>query len=191
MHSAVFSVEYIRRLAVFVIPILIFFSCGRKYNTQIPIDDAIDVSRIQREVLLRVNQEFIEEEMQVIETFVESKNWKMEITESGLWYEIYSSGNGEKAVTGSTVTLEYTLSLLDGYVCYSSEEFGTLSFRLGFGNVESGLEEGVLLMRAGDKARFIMPPHLAHGLIGDADCIPMRAIIIYDVELTEISSITE
>ena len=62
-----------------------------------------------------------------------------------------------------------------------------MSFKVGFGGVESGLEEGVLLLRTGDKARFIMPPHLAHGLIGDGDCIPMRAIIIYDVELVRVS----
>jgi FKBP-type peptidyl-prolyl cis-trans isomerase len=53
--------------------------------------------------------------------------------------------------------------------------------------VESGLEEGILLLQEGDKARFIMPPHLAHGLIGDRDKIPARATIIYDLELVSLS----
>jgi len=57
---------------------------------------------------------------------------------------------------------------------------------LGSGNVESGLEEGVLLMRVGDKALMLMPPHLAHGLTGDGDCIQRRAIILYDIELVSI-----
>ena len=57
---------------------------------------------------------------------------------------------------------------------------------MGYAEVESGLHEGVQLMRVGDKSRMIMPPHLAHGILGDGDCIPRRAIIIYDVELLNI-----
>ena len=111
----------------------------------------------------------------------------MKITESGLYYVIYSNGTGEKAVIGKTATLEYTLSLMSsGTVCYSSALYGRKSFRLGYGDVESGLQEGVMLMREGDKARMILLPHLAHGLIGDGDCIPRRAIIVYDVELVSI-----
>ena len=106
----------------------------------------------------------------------------MKTTESGLWYMIYHSGQGEKAATGKIATLEYTLSLLDSTVCYSGQK----EFRLGRSRVESGLKEGVLLMRVGDKARMIMPPHLAHGLLGDGVCIPQRAIILYDVELVNI-----
>jgi len=52
--------------------------------------------------------------------------------------------------------------------------------------VESGLEEGILLLRVGDKATFIMPPHLAHGLQGDGDRIPARSIIMYDVLLLKV-----
>jgi FKBP-type peptidyl-prolyl cis-trans isomerase len=61
------------------------------------------------------------------------------------------------------------------------------TFLIGQGGVESGLEEGILLLQEGDKARFIMPPHLAHGLIGDRDKIPARATIIYDLELVSLS----
>ena len=132
---------------------------------------------------MRVNREMIEEEIAFIETFVGLNGWQMTTSESGLWYMIYENGRGEKAATGKTATLEYTLSLLDSTICYSSAQSGAKSFRLGQGGVETGLEEGVLLMRAGDKARFIMPPHLAHGLSGDGVCIPRRAIILYDVEL--------
>ena len=44
-------------------------------------------------------------------------------------------------------------------------------------------------MHEGDKARFIMPPHLAHGLLGDNHKIPARAIIIYEVELIKLDEI--
>jgi len=57
---------------------------------------------------------------------------------------------------------------------------------VGHGGVESGLEEAVLLLHAGDKARIIIPSHLAYGLVGDDDKIPARATLIYEIELIEL-----
>ena len=74
--------------------------------------------------------------------------------------------------------------MLDGSLCYSSDSLGPSTFRVD--RAISGLEEGMLKLRVGDKARFIMPPYLAHGLIGDENRIPSRAIIIYDVELLDV-----
>jgi FKBP-type peptidyl-prolyl cis-trans isomerase len=168
--------------------ILIFFvlSCGRSYNTQQPAQDLSGFERQKNEILLRVNQQLVEEDAEVIETYAAQKGWQLKTTESGLSYMIYASGQGEKATAGKIATLVYTVSLLDSTVCYSSEQLGIKEFQLGHGGVEAGLEEGVLLMRVGDKARLFMPPHLAHGLTGDGDCIPRRAIILYDVELVRL-----
>ncbi len=51
-------------------------------------------------------------------------------------------------------------------------------------NAETGKHE-VEMMREGEKARFIIPPHLAYGLLGDEKQIPARSIIVYEVELLE------
>ena len=110
----------------------------------------------------------------------------MQTTGTGLRYMIYERGKGEKTATGKVVTLAYTVSLLDSTVCYSSKQLGHKKFRLGHSEEERGLEEGVLLMCIGDKARLILPSHLAHGLTGDGDCIPFRAIILYDIELIDV-----
>ena len=170
--------------SLFILILFFVFSC-RRYNTQQPVQQDTSDERLRQEILLRVNQQLVEEDAQEIEAYAGRKGWQMKTTETGLWYMIYHSGKGEKAATGKIATLEYTLSLLDSTVCYSSEQFGPKFFRIGQGGVgvEAGLEEGVLLMRTGDKVRFVMPPHLAHGLTGDGVCIPRRAIILYDVEL--------
>ena len=168
--------------------ILMVCSC-RRYHTQQPAQDTTVVERLKNEILLSVNQDLVEEDAAEIETFAERRNWQMKTTETGLRYMIYENGEGEKAVDGKVVTLEYTVSLLDSTVCYSSDQSGQKQFLLGKGRIdgiEAGLEEGVLLMREGDKARLILPPHLAHGLAGDGDCIPRRAIILYDVELVRL-----
>jgi len=170
----------------FLVILSLIISC-RRYNTP-QTNETVDIERMKREILLQVNREMIEEEIKIITDFVESKNWDMKTTGSGLWYMIYGNGKGEKATTGKSVTLDYTLSLMDSTICYSSAMYGQKTFIVGYGEVESGLQEGVMLMRAGDKARMIMPPHLAHGILGDGDCIPRRTIIIYDVELIAISN---
>ncbi len=122
-----------------------------------------------------------------IESFAKRRNWQMKATKTGLWYMIYEKGSGPKTKTGQFALLNYKISLLDGTLCYSSDSLGAKKFAVGHGGVESGLEEGILLMRMGDKARLIMPPHRAHGLLGDMNKIPARSIIVYDIELLKLS----
>jgi FKBP-type peptidyl-prolyl cis-trans isomerase FkpA len=110
----------------------------------------------------------------------------MNETGSGLFYSIYEKTEGEHASKGKIALLNFNISLLNGKEVYSSDEKGVIEFEIGKGNVESGLEEGVLLMKTGEKARLIIPSHLAHGLSGDHDKIPEKATIVYDVELIKL-----
>jgi len=143
--------------------------------------------REKKEVLLRVNKYLVKKDVELIESYAERRGWDIELTESGLFYQIYEKGNGVQAVNGKYATIEYELSLLDGTLCYSSQEQGPKKFILGHSTEESGLEQGILMMRVGDKARLIIPPHLAHGLLGDENRIPARSIIVYEVTLVDIT----
>ncbi|MDR0713028.1 MAG: FKBP-type peptidyl-prolyl cis-trans isomerase [Bacteroidales bacterium] len=142
------------------------------------------------ERLIRANRALIEKDSLFINAFAKRNQWQMQITPSGLWYEIYHRGTGQKAALGNLVEIACTLSLADSSrtVCYSSAQSGNKIFQLGQGGVETGLEEGLLLLQEGDKARFILPPHLAHGLAGDNNLIPPRSVIVYEVELLKIKN---
>lgn len=139
------------------------------------------------EKLICVNKELVKKDEDAINSFIKRRHWNMTKTGTGLFYEVYKSTGGEKAVAGQRATIDFKIWLLDGTLCYSSEKTGPKTFTISQGGVESGLEEGILLMGVGDKAHFILPPYLAHGLVGDDDKIPPRSIIIYDVELLSIS----
>ncbi|NJO89337.1 MAG: peptidylprolyl isomerase [Chloroflexia bacterium] len=121
-----------------------------------------------------------------IANYVKRRKWNMKETKSGIWYEIYEEGKGEKAKEGQVAVLNFKISLLDGTLCYSSDSVGAKEFAIGHGGVESGLEEGILLLHQGDKARIIMPPFRAHGLLGDMEKIPPRSIIVYELELLKL-----
>ena len=40
-----------------------------------------------------------------------------------------------------------------------------------------------MMLREHSKARFIIPPHLAHGNFGDMDKIPGSAVLLVNVEI--------
>jgi FKBP-type peptidyl-prolyl cis-trans isomerase len=59
-------------------------------------------------------------------------------------------------------------------------------FQIGHGGVETGLEEAILLMKVGDRAKLVIPSHLAHGFFGDDERIPPRATLIYDIKIVNL-----
>jgi FKBP-type peptidyl-prolyl cis-trans isomerase FkpA len=130
------------------------------------------------------NKEYTLMERDAINAYLKTHPEKFITTGSGLYYVILeSSTNKKKAETGQVAKVAYDIKLIDGTPCYNSNEDGIKRFMIGSDNVESGLHEAIQLMHLGEKARFLMPSHLAHGLMGDMDKIPPKAILIYDIEL--------
>jgi len=107
-----------------------------------------------------------------------------EKTASGLHYKITHNGNGSKAEKGKTVAVHYKGMLLDGTEFDSSYKRNEpIEFALGVGQVIPGWDEGIGLLQVGDKARLVIPHHLAYGEKGAGGVIPPRATLIFDVEL--------
>lgn len=177
------------KIRVFLIKFFIFcvisqllYSCQRqKSENQQPATYSYST-----ESLIFANKKAVKAEEQQINDFVERVKWKMFDTGTGLKYNIYESGNGKPARLGNVAELEYTVSMIGGDVIYSSKNLGNKVFTIGKGGIESGLEEGILLLHEGDRAKFIIPSHLAFGLMGDQNKIPPKTTLIYDVKLIKI-----
>ncbi len=140
----------------------------------------------KEEMLLRINKFLVQKDIELIESYAARRGWNMNVSETGLFYEIYEKTNGKKVEEGKEIRINYEISLLDGSACYNSKEDGPKVFTPGRSDEISGLEQGVLMMREGEKARFIIPPHLGYGLLGDERKIPARAIVVYLVELEQV-----
>ena len=138
------------------------------------------------ESLIKTNRYLVKSEIEDIENYIRRHQWEMKETGSGLRYMIAEQGNGPKVKDGDIITIRYNLWLINGNLVYNSIDDGPKTFFVGKGGVESGLEEGVLLLHDGDKARFILPAHLAYGLLGDEKKIPPRTAIVYELELIKI-----
>ena len=108
-------------------------------------------------------------------------------TDSGLRYQIIQNGNGKKAEKGNNISVHYKGQLVDGTVFDSSyQRKEPIDFQVGIGQVIKGWDEGLQLLKVGDKARLVIPSHLAYGSQGAGGVIPPNATLIFDVELMDV-----
>ncbi len=105
-------------------------------------------------------------------------------TKSGLRY-IFIKENleGDQAYNGRKVAINYTGYFEDGTIFDASYINGLpYTFTLTNNEVIDGLDEGVRLMKTGDKYRLLIPYKLAYGEKGNGT-IPSNTNLIFDVEL--------
>jgi FKBP-type peptidyl-prolyl cis-trans isomerase FkpA len=182
MSLLIFNKRYYLVLPVYVLFLILCYSCSEQPQ---PSSSTRHLGMMS-DSLVNYNRGIVLTEDQQIEDFVARYGWKMNKTGTGLRYLIFKKGQGVKTVKGKVAMIRYTLRLLNGSLCYSSDKDGLKEFKIGYGGVESGLEEGILLMHVGDRAKFIVPSHLAFGLLGDQNKIPQHATLVYDIELVQI-----
>ncbi|MCF6280304.1 MAG: peptidylprolyl isomerase [Flavobacteriaceae bacterium] len=121
------------------------------------------------------------------EAILEDAAAGFEKTKSGLRYKVLQNGNGKQATKGALVSVHYKGQLLDGTVFDSSyKRKQPIDFNIGLGQVIAGWDEGIQLLKVGDKARFVIPSHLAYGSQGAGGVIPPDAPLIFDVELMDV-----
>jgi len=171
-------------LYLVVVTFTVQCSCDRKKH-----EPTIQEIRDTEEAMVNVNRMLVQKDRIKILEYIKQNELNMKELESGLWYQIVQEGKGRKVDDQTVVTLTYHLSLLNGTLLYSSDSLGPKQFRVGKGGVESGLEEGILLLNEGSSAIFILPPHLAHGLTGDGNKIPARSVVVYKVELNKVEPV--
>lgn len=131
------------------------------------------------------NRYLLNEEQEEIEGYVKRHGLEMVQTGTGLRYQILRQGAGKQIEKGDVVSLEYQLHSLKGELIYSSEKDGIKTFKVGDGNVESGLDEAMTYLHYGDVAKLIIPYHLAFGLHGDDDQILEYATLVYTIKIIE------
>jgi FKBP-type peptidyl-prolyl cis-trans isomerase FklB len=114
-----------------------------------------------------------------------AKRPEVTVTESGLQYEVISTGDGEKPTAESTVRVDYHGTLINGTVFDSSYERGQPA-EFPVGGVIKGWTEALQMMPAGTKWRLYVPHELAYGERGAGAAIAPYSTLVFDVELHEI-----
>jgi FKBP-type peptidyl-prolyl cis-trans isomerase FklB len=108
-------------------------------------------------------------------------------TASGLQYEVLKKGTGTVSPKATdNVKVHYHGTVIDGTVFDSSVDRGE-PITFGLNQVIPGWTEGVQLMHVGDKFKFFIPSELAYGEGSPTPAIPPGSVLIFEVELLEIT----
>lgn len=114
-----------------------------------------------------------------------AKNAGVQVTPSGLQYEVKQEGDGPKPGPTDTVEVHYHGTFINNKVFDSSYNRGQ-SIEFPLNGVIAGWTEGVQLMSVGSIYKFYVPYNLAYGERGHPAGIPGYATLIFEVELIAI-----
>jgi len=135
------------------------------------------------------HEEKLKKEAEEREILITELSEGFQVTESGLRYKIEKRvKQGASPKPNNMVKVHYDGYLTNGTKFDSSYDRGEpIEFKLGVRQVIPGWDEGLQLLKKGEKARFIIPPDLSYNERA-AGPIPPYSILIFDVELVDISS---
>lgn len=138
------------------------------------------------------------EEESLLTDFVLRKFSRAERKQSGLFYLNIMEGNGEKAVFGNRVFVNYYVTDTNGKVydtnikdlaqkngIYRPQiEYKPFDFILGDDALIAGWTEGISYMRIGGHSKLVIPSRLAYGEMGFGH-IPPYTPLIFDIYLVK------
>ncbi len=138
-------------------------------------------------------------QQEAIAAYLQENGLNVEPTSDGLYFIRTQAGKGKAIQQGSPVKFHYVGRLLDGTIFDTSikevaEENGLfhpmrnyepLSTMAGTGQMILGMDEGLLMMRQGDKATLIIPFQLGYG-DRDLGPIPAYSTLIFEMEIVSV-----
>ena len=168
--------------------LFILFSCNQAYQS--PLNNMKKDTII--DLFIDINKQIILNEELKIDSILELSDYLFIKTAGGvrMWTDkMMSVSNSIIPQDGDIVTLLYecvelddnliTLnkSIIDGYLS------DTISFKLGFSKQMKGLNYAIKRLNVGDKAKIIIPSHLAFGVSGYGQQVSPYATLLLNVEL--------
>ena len=127
-------------------------------------------------------KKYEEKEAEEIRNYLaDHPEFAFELKQSGLYYLDVAVGTGNQPVTSDTAFVFYSGYLLDGTKFDSNVGKDPYGFPVGEGWVISGFDEGVMLMREGGTAKFLIPSYLGYGNSGYG--MPSYTPLLFDVVL--------
>ncbi len=128
------------------------------------------------------------EEKRILDKYLVENKIEVAPVANGIYHIVLSEGRGVSVDAGRVALLYYKGLFLNGRCFDSSFESQPFEYILGAEEqLMPGLVAGVRKMREGEKAKFIIPSHLAFGSAGSSTgMIPPFTTLVYEVELLKV-----
>jgi FKBP-type peptidyl-prolyl cis-trans isomerase FkpA len=157
------------------------------------------IQKFQAEISRESQRKQMAKDSVLIQNYIKENNLETKRTPSGIHYVVLKEGKGELAAPEKVASIHYAGFSLDGKIFDTSlaavakannfnnggrnEPYPVTVKR---GQVIQGWHDMIQMMNKGMKVRAIIPSHLAYGPQGNGPVIPPNAILIFDMELTDI-----
>ncbi len=111
-----------------------------------------------------------------------------QVSPDGFWYtyEVKQDSTAYLPVEDDLVFLSYDMKNLNGDTLYSSEELGTVSYRVDKQDLFPGLRAAVRMLREGETATFMFPSSLGYGYTGDNRKIAPNTPLVSTISILKI-----
>lgn len=133
-----------------------------------------------KEHFINANRTIAQSEETSINEYVARRKWDMQKLPEGVRLWEYEKGRGPKINVEDSVHIVYSVEAINGKLIYSNI---TDDYVAGRRQQMIGLDQAVLQLSVGSRAKVILPSNLAYGIGGDGDRIPQSAILVIDVKV--------
>lgn len=162
-----------------------FVASGSVITLYFHVQEALTKTEIEQKAKQQNKASIKADSLLVIKYCNKQKGFKK--SKTGLWYKkLVQNPTGIPTHNGAMVSVKYKGWLIDGDVfdenISSTDPF---KFVVGMNQVIPGWEEGLRLMKTGEKIRLVIPWYLAYGTHGTGP-IPPFTSIVFDVQLIDI-----
>lgn len=121
---------------------------------------------------------------QQIQEYIKENNLQFEKSESGLYYSVIHSGDGNSPIRlTDEVTFMYKGSFLSGEVFQMIKEDDALTFQVR--ELIVGWQEALSYLTNHGKIHLIIPPHLGYGS-KKTGLIEPNSILVYELEVLDV-----
>ncbi|MDX1630040.1 MAG: FKBP-type peptidyl-prolyl cis-trans isomerase [Fulvivirga sp.] len=152
----------------------------------------------QQKMAAKQAEKQLEKDLEIIDDYLAQNEIDAIETESGLHYVVTEEGTGDPIEPGDNVEVHYAGRILGGEYFDTSiksvaeeqglynprrEPYEPFPLQVGAGRVIKGWDEGIALLKRGDKATLYIPSTLGYGPRGAGNTIVPNSILIFDVEI--------
>ncbi|MBC8082977.1 MAG: FKBP-type peptidyl-prolyl cis-trans isomerase [Hymenobacter sp.] len=152
----------------------------------------IDIDALNAQALLRAKAVRAADSLAIATYIADSSFANVQRQPSGLCVVTRVAGTGALPQVGQQTSVVYKGTLLNNQL-FDQSPLGPdgkrvpIVFRVGTGQVIAGWDEGIGLLRKGQKAILLIPSALAYGPAGAGNTIRPDTPLRFDVELTDIN----
>ena len=174
-----------RAIDLIVILVLFAVSCS-KPEARKPIvrktSSFMNESIERNKLLTQVENELLQKKMEA------DSSREYQNSEQGFWYyyDLKMDSDAPMPEPGDDVVFSYEIRNLDDEIIFSRDEFGEVVYRVDKEELITGLQDGIKLMRRGEKVTFLFPSYKAYGYSGSERIEPNQPLI-YKVELLAVN----